>query len=74
MTVKLTVVGMLALWTVAFSARPVPLPSASRERPRVLITSDIGGTDPDDFQSMIHFLLYADDFDVDGIVSSPYGL
>jgi hypothetical protein len=40
---------------------------------RVLVTSDIGGTDPDDFQSMVHFLLYADRFDVEGIVSSPYG-
>lgn len=48
-------------------------PSAGRERPRVLVTSDIGGTDPDDFQSMVHFLLYADEFDVEGLVSSPYG-
>jgi hypothetical protein len=42
-------------------------------RPRVIVSSDIGGTDPDDFQSMVHFLLYADVFDVEGIVSSPYG-
>ena len=25
-------------------------------KPRILISSDIGGTDPDDFQSMIHLL------------------
>src|SRR5580765_4605622 len=42
-------------------------------RHRVIVSSDIGGTDPDDFQSMVHFLLYADMFDVEGIVSSPYG-
>ena len=42
-------------------------------RPRVLVSTDIGGTDPDDFQSMVHFLLYADMFDVEGLVSSPYG-
>ncbi len=42
-------------------------------RHRVLVSTDIGGTDPDDFQSMVHFLLYADLFDVEGIVSSPYG-
>lgn len=42
-------------------------------RPRVLVSSDIGGTDPDDHQSLVHFLLYADLFDVEGLVSSPYG-
>ena len=42
-------------------------------RPRVIVSSDIGGTDPDDFQSMVHFLLCADVFDVEGIVSSTYG-
>ena len=40
---------------------------------RVLVSTDIGGTDPDDFQSMVHFLVYADLFDVEGLVSSPYG-
>ncbi len=42
-------------------------------RPRVIISTDIGGTDPDDFQSMVHFLVYADMFDVEGLISSPYG-
>ncbi len=42
-------------------------------RHRVIVSSDIGGTDPDDFQSMVHFLLYADVFDVEGMISSPYG-
>lgn len=41
------------------------------ERPRVLISSDIGGGDPDDFQSMVHFLVYADLFDIEGLISSP---
>ncbi len=40
---------------------------------RVLVSTDIGGTDPDDFQSLVHFLIYADCFDVEGFVSSPYG-
>lgn len=43
------------------------------QRYRVLVSTDIGGTDPDDFQSMVHFLLYSDLFDVEGLVSSPYG-
>ncbi len=42
-------------------------------RHRVLVSTDIGGTDPDDQQSMVHLLLYADVFDLEGLVSSPYG-
>lgn len=42
-------------------------------RHRVLVSTDIGGTDPDDFQSMVHLLLYADVFDLEGLVSSPFG-
>ena len=42
-------------------------------KPRILISSDIGGTDPDDNQSMIHLLMYSDLFKIEGLVSSPYG-
>lgn len=48
-------------------------PMSARERPRVLISTDIGGTDPDDFQSMAHLLLYSDLIEIEGLVSSPYG-
>lgn len=41
------------------------------ERPRILISTDIGGTDPDDNQSMMHYLLYSNEFDCEGLVSSP---
>ena len=37
------------------------------QRPRVLVSTDIGGTDPDDFQSMVHLLLYADVLDLEGL-------
>src|SRR5215468_7090836 len=43
------------------------------QRPRVLVSSDIGGTDPDDFQSMVHLLLYSDVLDIEGLISSPWG-
>jgi hypothetical protein len=43
------------------------------ERHRVIVSTDIGGTDPDDFQSMVHLLVYADLFDIEGLISSPYG-
>jgi len=43
-------------------------------KPRVLISTDIGGTDPDDNQSMTHLLMYSDMFQLEGLVSSPsYG-
>jgi hypothetical protein len=42
-------------------------------RPRVLVSTDIGGTDPDDFQSLVHLLVYADRFELEGLVSSPFG-
>ncbi|MBD0724530.1 hypothetical protein B6A10_04990 [Flavobacterium sp. L1I52] len=43
-------------------------------KPRVLISTDIGGTDPDDNQSMAHLLMYSDLFQLEGLVSSPsYG-
>ena len=44
------------------------------EKPRILISTDIGGSDPDDNQSMAHLLMYTDKFDIEGLVSSPsYG-
>lgn len=43
-------------------------------KPRVLVSTDIGGTDPDDNQSMAHLLMYSDKFTIEGLVSSPsYG-
>ena len=35
------------------------------------MSSDIGGSDPDDIQSLVHLLLYADVIDVEGLISSP---
>ena len=40
-------------------------------KPRVLVSTDIGGTDPDDNQSMTHLLMMNDRFDIEGLVSSP---
>ena len=41
------------------------------ERFRVLVSTDIGGTDPDDNQSMAHLLMYSNEFDLEGLISSP---
>lgn len=43
------------------------------DRHRVIVSTDIGGTDPDDFQSMVHLLVYADSFEIEGLISSPFG-
>lgn len=44
-----------------------------QEKIPVIISTDIGGDDPDDHQSLIHFLLYADQFEILGLISSPPG-
>lgn len=56
----------------AASGEPGKLRGAlTGERFRVVVSSDIGGSDNDDYQSMAHFLIYADLFDVEGLISSP---
>ncbi len=63
----------------AFAALTLWLPARADagalagERHRVIVSTDIGGTDFDDFQSLVHVLLYADVLDLEGLISSPYG-
>lgn len=52
---------------------PIGADAHPNDRHRVVVSTDIGGTDPDDFQSMVHLLVYADRFEIEGLVSSPYG-
>jgi hypothetical protein len=49
-----------------------PTPYTGSGKPRVIVTSDIGGSDPDDFQSMVHYMVCTDVFDTEGIISSPH--
>ncbi len=39
-------------------------------KPRILISSDIGGTDPDDNQSLAHLLMYSNEFRIEGLIST----
>ena len=74
MTRTLLLLLLLAVPRTAGSPQAAPdARPAAEPRPRVIVSTDIGGTDPDDFQSMVHFLVYADMFDVEGLISSPYG-
>ena len=54
-----------AIIMIGFSAN-------AQQKPRIFISTDIGGTDPDDFQSMIHLLMYADLFQIEGLVSTSF--
>lgn len=56
-----------------FSAKTFPLFAQIQEKPRIIVSTDIGGTDPDDNQSMIHLMMYSDLFQIEGLVSSPFG-
>jgi hypothetical protein len=42
-------------------------------RPRLLILTDIGG-DPDDTQSMIRLMTYANEFEIEGLIASAAGV
>jgi hypothetical protein len=66
-------VGGLLLLFAAGDAGAAAGGALAGERLRVVVSSDIGGTDPDDQQSMAHLLLYADVLDIEGLISSPYG-
>jgi hypothetical protein len=59
----------LACWVALANAQP-PVANAT---PRILVSTDAGGTDYDDFQSLVHLFVYADRFDLEGLVSSPMG-
>ncbi|HSF53703.1 MAG TPA: nucleoside hydrolase-like domain-containing protein, partial [Algoriphagus sp.] len=66
---RLIIFFLLSIYVFpVFAQKSVP------EKPRVLISTDIGGTDPDDNQSLAHLLMYADLLEIEGLVSSPsYG-
>ncbi len=49
----------------------IPPNIAQDVKPHIIVSTDIGGSDPDDYQSMIHLLMYADKFDIVGLISSP---
>ena len=66
---KIVISFFVCIYSISLMAQnPVPV------KPRILISTDIGGTDPDDNQSMAHLLMYSDLFNIEGLVSSPsYG-
>jgi len=51
------------------TTRREPRPADGDARLRVIIETDAGG-DPDDEQSLVRFLLYANEFDIEGIIAN----
>ena len=55
------------MWIVILFAFVLPNPVRATERLRIIIETDAGG-DPDDEQSLVRFLLYTNEWDVEGII------
>ena len=47
-------------------------PAPAAPLPRVIVSTDVGGSDYDDYQSLVHLLLYADAVDLEGLISPPF--
>jgi hypothetical protein len=68
---KLRLFIFLLTWAGMVAASVVAAPP--HVRPRAIVSSDIGGTDFDDFQSFVHLLVYADTIELEGMIASPWG-
>lgn len=62
---------LIAACVLALAAAAAPA-GAADTRPRLIITTDIGG-DPDDQQSLVRLLLYSNEFDLEGLIASASG-
>lgn len=71
--IALAVVALSVIVASGACAAEQPSGEPAGARRRVVVSTDVGGTDEDDFQSLVHLLVYASDFDIEGLVSSPYG-
>ena len=61
LAVGLKPIAVVTMLLVAYA------PIHAYERLRVIVETDAGG-DPDDEQSMVRFLLYSNEWDVEGII------
>ncbi|RHJ54985.1 nucleoside hydrolase-like domain-containing protein [Bacteroides sp. AM10-21B] len=57
--------SFLTIWCLYSKAQV-----ANEDKHRLIVTTDLGGTDPDDVQSMIHLLLCSNMIDIEGLISS----
>lgn len=57
------------LWT-GLVQRSMAQPLLPEEKCRLIVTTDLGGSDPDDIQSMIHLLVCSNVIDIEGLISA----
>lgn len=67
------VVALLAASDRGALATEPPKEGKASAKPRLLVLTDIGG-DPDDQQSMIRLLTYANEFEIEGLIASAAGI
>lgn len=63
---------LLLLVSLLVAGCPARAVAVVEERPRLLVLTDIGG-DPDDQQSLVRLLLYANEFEIEGLIASASG-
>jgi glycerophosphoryl diester phosphodiesterase len=56
-----------------FVLSPVVVAADAPAKPRLVVLTDIGG-DPDDQQSMIRLMLYANEFEIEGLIATSAGI
>lgn len=64
---------VFCLWIAVALALSCVSAIPQQAKPRLIVLTDIGG-DPDDQQSMIRLLLYANEFDIQGLIASASGV
>lgn len=66
------ILSVICVWGVVLVATAPPTYAQSNDvnKSRIIVTTDLGGSDPDDIQSLIHLLLCSNLVDIEGIVSS----
>ncbi|TWU31191.1 DUF1593 domain-containing protein [Novipirellula artificiosorum] len=67
----LRIISVLMLLTAALFGRVT-----GEDKPRVVVMSDIGGTEPDDQESFVRLLLYSNELDLVGLIgaNSQFGI
>lgn len=61
---------VFAVLLAAVPAASVAQEAAQQQKPRVIVLTDISVGEPDDAQSLVRFLLYANVFDVEGLIAT----
>lgn len=67
----------ILLWILllasALPVAPLAADTSTSTKPRLVVLTDMGG-DPDDRQSMIRLMLYANEFELEGLIASASGV